>query len=127
MPSKKNKSRSMRKSGGVGDSHSDIFSRQVSSVSGGRKRKSIRRKSGGGVMFPTSFANVPIRSFYSQNTFGSDPGYLTVGARNAGSFYGGKSRRQKTKRGKMRGGLALPSLPRMQMSTLYSASSPPKE
>lgn len=128
MSSNKNKSRARsmrrrrRRSGG--ESHSDIFSRQVATVSGGRRpNKSMRRRSGGGVMFPSSFADVPIRSFYSQNTFGGDPGYLTVGARNTGSFYGGKRKRSR----KTRGGMSIPFMPQIPMSSVYSASAPPKE
>lgn len=131
MSSNKNKSRSRsrsirRRRHSGGDSHSDVFSRQVATVRGGRrscKNKSMRRRSGGGVMFPSSFDNVPIRSFYSQNTFGGDPGYLTVGARNTGSFYGGKSKRYR----KTRGGMSFPFIPQIPMSGVYSASAPPKE
>jgi hypothetical protein len=89
-------------------------------------------------MFPASFDNVPIRSFYSQNTYNSDPGYLTVSARNTGSFYGGhkrsdQKRRHKSKRaGKKRVGGAWPAVPqmpqfRMPTSNVYDSMNPPRE
>jgi hypothetical protein len=110
-----------------GDSHSAVFSPLVEKVG----------QSGGGVLFPASFDNVPIRSFYSQNTYNSDPGYLTMNARNTGSFYGGRKRsvhkrkHQSKKRVQQRGG-AWPSVPqipqlRMPTSNLYDSMNPPRE
>lgn len=111
-----------------GDAHSAVFSPLVEKA----------RQGGGGVLFPASFDNVPIRSFYSQNTYNSDPGYLTVGARNTGSFYGGRKRsakkrhRTNQKRKSQRGGGALFSVPQMPqvripVSSVYDSMHPPRE
>ncbi len=130
--------RSFKKKGG--ESHSDIFSPLVQkTVGGGCPRAMGGRQMGGGVLFPSSFNNVPIRSFYSQNTFNSDPNYLTVASRNTGSFYGGGGRKHfrksrsnkhnkhnKTNK-KMRGGISFLSIPQMPKSTLYDVNHPPKE
>lgn len=69
------------------------------------KRRSVKRgvmrgvkrgvMRGGGVMFPASFDNVPIRSFYGGNDFENDPNYLSVAGRQAGSFMSGGARRNK--------------------------------
>ena len=111
-----------------GDASSAVFSPLVEKA----------RQGGGGVLFPASFDNVPIRSFYSQNTYNSDPGYLTVGARNTGSFYGGRKRsakkrnRTNQKRKSQRGGGALFSVPQMPqvripVSSVYDSMHPPRE
>ena len=111
-----------------GDASSAVFSPLVEKA----------RQGGGGVIFPASFDNVPIRSFYSQNTYNSDPGYLTVGARNTGSFYGGRKRsakkrnRTNQKRKSQRGGGALFSVPQMPqvripVSSVYDSMHPPRE
>ena len=116
-----------------GDAHSAVFSPLVERANTGGKIQS-----GGGVMFPASFDNVPIRSFYSQNTYQSDPGYLTVAARYTGSFYGGRKRRYKSKSkraGKkhvqQRGGalFSVPQMPqlRMPVSSVYDSMNPPRE
>lgn len=116
-----------------GESRSAIFSHASSATtkSGGRKR----REQKGGVSFPMSFANVPIRTFYPQNDFNNDPAYLTVASRNTGSFYGGtpfakKSRSLKNK--KQRGGSwfgpnQFPTIPKIPAVNLYDSSNPPKE
>lgn len=117
-----------------GDAHSAVFSPLVEKA----------RQDGGGVLFPASFDNVPIRSFYSQNTYNSDPGYLTTNARNTGSFYGGrkqkrrgtkrrshKRRSQSKKRVQQRGGAwpSVPQMPQLRMPsfTVYDSMNPPRE
>lgn len=121
-----------------GEAHSAIFSPAVAKVGGGSSRKQkrasekrrknarrMRRTQKGGVTFPASFSNVPIRSFYPMNDFKNDPNYLTVAARNTGSFYGG--------RGKKRGGGAIFNPAsfitglRNTTASLYSPENPPKE
>ena len=138
--SRKNK-RSRKLKGG--EAHSAIFSPLVKTISsGGDRQPSVKTVAGGklraqkgGVSFPMSFANVPIRSFYPQNNFNNDPGYLTVASRNAGSFYGGKRSRRRTNKNKskkQRGGSwfspnQFPTIPKIPAVNLYDASNPPKE
>jgi len=147
MTSSRRRRRSSKKKGG--ESHSDIFSPLVQKTVGGGNcpysrpmrgggcPRQMGPQMGGGVLFPSSFNHVPIRSFYSQNTFNSDPNYLTVASRNTGSFYGGggkhfrKNRSNKHKHNKtnkkMRGGFSFFSIPQMPKSTLYDVNNPPKE
>jgi len=110
-----------------GDSHSDLFSPLVEKAQGG-----------GGVIFPASFANVPIRSFYQPNLFNGDPGYSMINERNTGSFYGGNKRRgtkckglRRKSKSKRVGGAwpAIPQVPqlRIPVSSLYDSMNPPRE
>jgi hypothetical protein len=148
MPTRsRSQKRRRTKSCSGGDSHSSVFSPLVEKAGG--KRWS-GRKTGGGVIFPASFDNVPIRSFYPLNSYDADPGYLTVGARNTASFYGGHKRSGHKRSGhkrsghkrsghkrsrqnkKRRGGGALfsvPQMPQLQIpvASVYSSSNPPTE
>jgi hypothetical protein len=50
-------------------------------------------------VFPASFTDVPIRSFYGQNDYNNDPIALGVASRNIPQMNGGKKRKPKMKGG----------------------------
>lgn len=91
----------------------------------------------GPAVFPASFSDVPIRSFYPHNDFSNDPNYLVVGARNTAPFSTGGKRRRKTNRRKskrrgQKGGAGFlndwySTYNPTPQSTVYSASNPPRE
>ena len=90
----------------------------------------------GPAVFPATFTNVPIRSFYPQNDFSHDPNHLVIGARNTAPFLKGgkiKSNRSKmSKRRTQKGGHGFlnniySTYNPTPQSTIYSASNPPYE
>lgn len=89
----------------------------------------------GPAVFPASFENVPIRSYYPHNDFSNDPNHLVVGARNTAPFSTGGKRGRKTRGRKTRsqkGGAGFlndwySTYNPTPQSTIYSASNPPRE
>jgi hypothetical protein len=92
----------------------------------------------GPAVFPASFSDVPIRSFYPHNDFSNDPNHLVVGARNTAPFStGGKRRKSRGRKSRgsrrvQKGGYGFlndwySTYNPTPQSTLYSASNPPYE
>ena len=90
----------------------------------------------GPAVFPASFSNVPIRSFYGVNDYSNDPNYLVVGARNTAPFLtGGRKQKSKRRGGRTRsqkGGYGFlndvfNTYNPAPQSTIYSATNPPYE
>lgn len=88
----------------------------------------------GPAVFPQSFTNVPIRSFYGVNDFANDPNYLVVAARNTAPFLtGGRRRKSRRRRRRMqKGGEGYfndwySKYNPTPQSTIYSATNPPRE
>ena len=52
----------------------------------------------GGAVFPASFQNVPIRSFYPENDMNNDPNYSVVNSRNTAPFFTGGKRSRRGRR-----------------------------
>lgn len=57
-----------------------------------------KQMNGGGVLFPASFADVPLRSFYGYNDSSNDPNTLQIAGRQTGNFIGGSARRRRSKK-----------------------------
>lgn len=81
----------------------------------------------GPAVYPASFADVPIKSFYGLNDYSRDPNHLVVGARGGSKRRSGKRRRRIQKGGAGFLNDMYSTYNPTPQSTIYSASNPPRE
>ena len=117
MPAKKRPSKQRRKSkkGGCGTDrlgdHCFLTGAGSKKMRGGGWFDGLADQST--AAFPASFVDVPIRTYYPQNTFANDPNYQVVNSRLTAPFvYGGKrksGKRKSSRQKKQMGGNIMPA------------------